>query len=75
MTLNYRVMVEGYPNLKEEVGGSNPGCEISSLLDGKLVRWSTSSYAWRWPFDLLSQKKKNVRFTFSVGDTTWAVYN
>ena len=39
MTLNYRVMVEGYPNLKEEVGGSNPGCEISSLLDGKLARW------------------------------------
>ena len=25
MTLNYRVMVEGYPNLKEEVGGLNPG--------------------------------------------------
>ena len=39
MTLNYRVMVEGYPNLKEEVGGSNPNCEISSLLDGKLARW------------------------------------
>ena len=39
MTLNYQVMVEGYPNLKEEVGGSNPGCEISSLLDGKLARW------------------------------------
>ena len=39
MTLNYRVMVEGYPNLKEEVGGSNPGYEISSLLDGKLARW------------------------------------
>ena len=38
MTLNYRVMVEGYPNLKEEVGGSNPDCEISSLLDVKLAR-------------------------------------
>ena len=24
MTLNYRVMVEGYPNLKEKVGNSNP---------------------------------------------------
>ena len=33
-TLNYRMMVEGYPNLKEEVGGSNPDCEISSLHDG-----------------------------------------
>ena len=30
-----RMMLERYPNLKEEVGGSNPGCEISSLLDGK----------------------------------------
>ena len=39
MTLNYRMMVEGYPNLKEEVGGSNPGYEMSSLLDGKLVKW------------------------------------
>jgi hypothetical protein len=43
-TLNYRMMVEGYPNLKEEVGGSNPGCEISSLPDGSLARWSTASY-------------------------------
>ena len=33
MTLNYWVMVERYPNLKEEVGGSILGCEISSLLD------------------------------------------
>ena len=32
MTLNYCMMVERYPNLKEEVGGSIPGCEISSLL-------------------------------------------
>ena len=28
-------MVERYPNLKEEVGGLNPDCEIPSLLDGK----------------------------------------
>ena len=28
-------MVERYPNLKETVGGSIPGCEISSLLNGK----------------------------------------
>ena len=56
MTLNYRVMVEGYPNLKEEVGGSNLGCEISSLLDGKLARWLIASCAWRWPVGLLSQK-------------------
>ena len=36
-TLNYWVMVERYPNLKEEVGGSIPGCEISSLLDRNLA--------------------------------------
>ena len=40
MTLNYQMMVERYPNLKEEVGGSTPDCEISSLLDKKLARWS-----------------------------------
>jgi hypothetical protein len=45
MPLNYWMMVERYPNLKEEVGGSNPGCEISSLPDIKLVRWSTASCA------------------------------
>jgi hypothetical protein len=45
MTLNYRMVVERYPNLKEGIGGSNPDCEISSLHDVKLVRWSTDSYA------------------------------
>jgi hypothetical protein len=29
----------------EEVGGLNPGCEISYLRDGKLARWSTASCA------------------------------
>jgi hypothetical protein len=38
MSLPYRMMVERYPNLKEELGGLIPDCEISSLLDGKLVR-------------------------------------
>jgi hypothetical protein len=45
MTLNYSMMVERYPNLKKEVGGSSPECEISSLLDRKLARWSNASYA------------------------------
>jgi hypothetical protein len=39
------MMMERYPNIKEEVGGSISRCEISSLLDGKLVRWPTASYA------------------------------
>ena len=45
MTVKYRMMVERYPNLKEEVGSRIPGCEISSLLDGIVVRWSTTSCA------------------------------
>jgi hypothetical protein len=39
------MMAEIYLNLKEEVGGSNLGCEISSLPCRKLVRWSTASCA------------------------------
>ena len=40
-TLNYWMMVERYLNLKEEIDSAIPGCEISSLLDRGLVRWST----------------------------------
>ena len=63
MTLNYRMMVERYPNLKAEVGGSNLGCEISSLLDGKLVRWSTVSCALALAcrHSVSQQKKKEKR--------------
>ena len=39
------MMVERYPNLKEEAGGSIPGCEVSSLLDKKLARCSRASCA------------------------------
>ena len=39
------MMVERYPNLKDEVGGSIPGCEISSLLGIILAMWSTASCA------------------------------
>jgi hypothetical protein len=40
-------MVERYTTLKEEVGGSNHGCEIFALPDRKLniARWSTVSCA------------------------------
>ena len=37
--------MERYLNLKEEVGGSIPGCKISSLRDEKLAKWSTASCA------------------------------
>ena len=45
MTLNFRMMVGRYPNFKDKVGGLIPDFEISSLLHGKLVRWSTASCA------------------------------
>jgi hypothetical protein len=38
MTLSYWMMVERYPNLKEEIGGSIPSWEISSLLDKKICQ-------------------------------------
>ena len=37
-TLNYEMTVERHPTLKEGVGGSIPNCEISSLLDTKIVK-------------------------------------
>jgi hypothetical protein len=45
MTLNYRMVVVRYPNLKKEVGGLIPDHEISCLLDGKFTRWSIASCA------------------------------
>jgi hypothetical protein len=40
------MMMKRYPNLKKEVGGSIPNCEISSLLDKKkLAKWSVASCA------------------------------
>ena len=45
MTLNYQMMVEKYPNLKEEVGGSIPDCKIFSLLEEKYAKWSIASCA------------------------------
>ena len=62
-TLNYQMMVERYPNLKEEVGGSNSGQKISSLLDGKLAKWSSVSCALAlayWPSVSKKEKKKGI---------------
>ena len=71
MTLSYQMMLERYPNLKEEVGGSIVGCEISSLLDGKLARWSTASCALAlacWP----SVSKQHNNVIHSVNNCTMA---
>ena len=49
-SFNLGEVFEGrYSNLKEEVGGSTPGCEMSSLLDIKLAMWSIVSLACRPP--------------------------
>jgi hypothetical protein len=57
MNLNYWMMVEKYPNFKEEVGGLIPSCEISSLLDQKkLPGGQLPPILWHWPVSLLSQK-------------------
>jgi len=40
------MMVERYPNLKEEVGSLDPNCEISSLLDGNLPSGQLPHVLW-----------------------------
>ena len=53
--------MERYPNLKEEVGGSIPGHEISSLLDNIHVRWSTTSCALTAAYRPSISRKKKVK--------------
>ena len=60
-TLNYRMVVKRYPNLKEEIDGSISGSEISSLLDIILAMWSTTSCVWRWHVNLLSKTKQKTK--------------
>ena len=54
-TLNYRMMMEGYSNFKEEASGSNPDYEVSSLPDGNLLGSQLSPMLWRWHVGFLSQ--------------------
>ena len=62
-TLNYQLMMERYPNLKEEVGGSTPNYEISSPLDGILAKWSTAScvLALAYQPSVLKKRKKEKK--------------
>ena len=53
------MILERYPNLKEEVSVSIPGCEISSLLDIKLARWSTAYRAFVLAYRPCASKKNN----------------
>ena len=56
------MMVERYSNLKEEVGGSNPNREISSLLDMNLSSGSLALVLWRWHVGayVLKEQKKHI---------------
>jgi hypothetical protein len=57
------MMVERYPNLKEEVGSLIPGCEISSLLDKKnLPGGQLPPVLWYWLVALLSLKINKYLF-------------
>jgi len=56
-TLNYWMMMERYPNLKEKVGSLIPDCEISSLF----ARWSTASCASVLTCRLSVKKKKKEK--------------
>lgn len=41
--------MERYPDIRKEVNGPIPGCEIFSLLDIKLARWVNFLYVlWCW---------------------------
>ena len=56
------MMVDRYPNLKEEDDGSIPGSEISSQLDGKLVRRSTASCALTLAYQPSVSKKDKMKW-------------
>ena len=68
-TLNYWKMLKRYPNLKEEVGGMIPGCEI--YLTKHLQGGQLSPVLWRWHVDLLSQKRKRKN---SLKASTYDLY-
>ena len=59
MSQNYWMMVHRYPNLKDEVGGSTPNCEISSLLNIKTCQ-SLLCFGARWSTLCLKIKKLNI---------------
>jgi hypothetical protein len=68
MTLKNWMVEERYPELKEEVGNSIPGCEISSLLDkitSRVVICLLSTIACRPSVSKKEMKKETVVKDFS----------
>ena len=61
----------------EEVGSSVPGCEIPSLLDKLLARWSTASCALAlacWPsVSKKKEKRKEVKDGASYSSSVYAM--
>jgi hypothetical protein len=62
------MMVERHPNLKEEVGGSIPGCEISSLLHkrGREVNFLLCFGVSLLAFCLKKKRKEKGRFNLKI---------
>ena len=56
-TSNYQMMVERYPNLKEEVGGSISAMKSPIYLTKNLPGGQLPHMLWCWLVGLLSQKK------------------
>ena len=75
----HRMMVERYPNLKEKIGSSIPGCKISSVLD-RLPSWSSNAscalaLTCRPPMSRKKDKKRGLMkpmFTINVQGDFWA---
>ena len=66
-TLNYRIMVERYPNLKEEVDGSNLVVKSLLFMTKNLSDGQLPNVLWRWPVGIQSKKRaKNKVKTFEV---------
>ena len=60
-TLNYWMIMERYPNPKEEVGNSIPDHEIPSLLDKTLARWRVPLVLWRWHVGFYLKQKASTQ--------------
>jgi hypothetical protein len=62
---------QGSPKHCCEVGGSIPGCEISSLNDWKLARWSTSSCGFGFGLLAFCPKRIKIKLLWPILCCEW----
>jgi hypothetical protein len=60
------MMMERYPNLKKKVCGSIPAVKSLLYVTENLPSGQLPPMLWRWPIDLLSQKKIKKLKTFKM---------